>query len=213
MRHSVRSLTLAAAALVVTGLAVLLGVLTLGQGTSPAQEREAPAAVPEITLAELDTTALAVRRDAFCDAVPASSVASALDAEPKGARAHSPGDRAQLAEGIRDVAHEHACSWTTPTATARAWVFAPPVSPGQARATGRAAADAEGCSRLPDAPSYGLASVALLCRTDGGQEVSWRGLFGDAWLTCSLRARDVPRAELVDRGGRWCAMVARVTAS
>ncbi|MQW74859.1 hypothetical protein GHK92_03150 [Nocardioides sp. dk4132] len=214
MHSSARPLTLVVAAIALTGLVVLAGVLALAVDRSPSAEGEdAPAVSPSITLADLDTSTLVVRRESFCATVAPQSVVAALDAEPQRETAHAPGDRAELAEGVRDVAHEHGCSWTGGDATARAWVFAPPVAPGQARAAATSARKVEGCSPLPDAPSYGVASVGLACRTDRGLEISWRGLFGDAWLTCSLRDRDAPREELVDRAGRWCAAVALATSA
>ena len=212
--RTARPLRLAVAAIALTGLVVLAGVLVLGGDPSPsADEPDALAISPTITLADLDPASLAVRRDAFCAEVPPESVVAALGAEPEGERAHAPGDRVELAKGLRDVAHEHGCSWTAGDAAARAWVFAPPVSPDQARAVARSARETDGCTPLPDTPSYGVASVGLACRTDRGLEVSWRGLFGDAWLTCTLRDRDLPREELVDRADTWCATVASAAAT
>ncbi|WP_166136429.1 hypothetical protein [Nocardioides ochotonae] len=214
MFRTARPLRLVVAAIALTGVVVLLGVLTLGGDPSPsADEPDAPVVSPTLTLADLDTTSLAVRRDSFCAQVPPESVAAALGADPEDEQAHAPGDRVELAKGVRDVAHEHGCAWTAGDAAARAWVFAPPVSPDQARAVARAAREADGCTPLPGAPSYGAASVGLACRTDRGREVSWRGLFGDAWLTCTLRDRDVPREELVDRAAIWCATVAQAASA
>jgi len=214
VHSSARPLTLVVAAIALTGLAVLAGVLALGVDRSPTAVGEgAPAVPPSTALADLDTSTLVVRREAFCATIAPQSVAAALDAEAQRETAHAPGDRAELAEGVRDVAHEHGCSWTGGDATARAWVFAPPVAPGQARAAADAARRTDRCTPLPDAPAYGAASVGLACRTDRGLEISWRGLFGDAWLTCSLRDRDAPREQLVDRAGRWCAAVALTTSA
>lgn len=214
VRASVRPLTLVAVAVAVTMLAVLAGVLVTNASPSPSPGADPDGAgpPPSVALRDLDTSALAVRRAAFCDAVAPERVVEALGSPPTHASEHAPGERAQLTPELLDVAHEHACSWAGGDASARAWVFGPPVAPGQARALARAARAASGCSVLPDAPAYGAASLALACRTDRGLEVSWRGLFGDAWLTCSLLATEAPRADLVERAGRWCATVARAAA-
>ena len=44
---------------------------------------------------------------------------------------------------------------------------------------------------------------------------SYRGLFGDAWLTCELSLKDVEvtDAELLRRAGAWCAGVAQAASS
>jgi hypothetical protein len=77
-----------------------------------------------------------------------------------------------------------------------------------AREVARAAREEPGCEPVPDAPDFGTPSAALVCDVGPRLEVSYRGLFGDAWLTCTLTAdSDVPRAELVDRAGRWCVAV------
>ena len=56
------------------------------------------------------------------------------------------------------------------------------------------------------------ATVALLCRQGGARQQSYRGLFGDAWLTCQLSApAGVAASVLQDRAGRWCVAVAQAT--
>ena len=68
-----------------------------------------------------------------------------------------------------------------------------------------------GCRPLPDAAPFGDPSVALLCRSrgDGGALVaSYRGLFGDAWLTCAVQPdAATDEADLAARADRWCAAV------
>ena len=112
---------------------------------------------------------------------------------------------------MQDVAHEFGCTWRrTDGSTARAWVFTPPVTAGRARALARTTASTPGCSEVADAPAFGRPSAAVVCRADGTLEASYRGLFGDAWLSCALAAPVSPadRADLVDRAGRWCVAVA-----
>ncbi|MEG3093508.1 hypothetical protein U1703_18875, partial [Sphingomonas sp. PB1R3] len=56
---------------------------------------------------------------------------------------------------------------------------------------------------------YGVPSLALACVDGGTRVLSYRGLFGDAWLTCQLTAPEtVAAAAHEDRTGRWCVSVA-----
>jgi hypothetical protein len=81
----------------------------------------------------------------------------------------------------------------------------------------RAARAPERCDPVPDAPAYGEPSAGLVCTTDRGREVSFRGLFGDAWLACSLRVTGVSAGQGadagIDRTGRWCVAAARAAAA
>jgi hypothetical protein len=56
-------------------------------------------------------------------------------------------------------------------------------------------------------PAFGEPSRA--CRTQAGGVVTYtfRGLFGDAWLTCRLVV-GAGEEETPDRADRWCAAVA-----
>lgn len=200
--------------LLVTALVVLGGVVLLDPGQEEPQ-RQAPLPV---ALESLDTTALVVRRAAFCDAVPESDVAAAVGTGEVEATAYGNGEMAPVA-GAEDVVHEFGCTWTAADGrAAAAWVFAPPVTPE--RATELVDAAAAGCEQL-SAPAYGSPGVALLCPGDDPAlaTVSFRGLFGDAWLTCTLTAEAADAADpaagrsaLVDRTGRWCASVALAAA-
>lgn len=190
--------------LAVTALLVVGGVALLGPSES---EPEAPRPLP-VALESLDTTTLVVRRAAFCDAVPDSDVAAAVGTGEVDATAYGNGDLAMVG-GSEDVAHEYGCAWTAEDGrAAAAWVFAPPVT--AQRAAELAAAAATGCEALT-APAYGSPTAAVACPTADPARVtvSFRGLFGDAWLACSLTGDAAePREELVDRAGRWCATVA-----
>ena len=192
------------AALVATAVAVGGGVAVVGS-----DPKAPPAEVPPVALADLDTTVLAAQRAGFCAVLTPDQVAAALGGEPAASTSYDNGERAEVAAGVADVAHEFGCSWTgADGGEARGWVFAPPVTADRAQRLARAAARAEGCRRLPDAPAYGAASVAVVCAADGTRVVSHRGLFGDAWLVCSLSApATTSRAELVERADRWCAAV------
>jgi hypothetical protein len=46
-----------------------------------------------------------------------------------------------------------------------------------------------------------------------GDEVTFHGLFGDAWLSCSLSAVGADQDGLVDRTGRWCVAVAQAASA
>ncbi len=205
----VRRLLLAAT---VTALAVGGGVTLLDTDT-PAPDQPEPTSTP---LESFDTTGLAVLRTAFCDRVPDPAVTEALGAPAEDATEHGNGDKIRLAPGVRDRAHEYGCSWSAGETTVSAWVFAPPVPRPMAADLLRQARAPERCEPVPDAPAYGDPSAGLVCTTQRGREVSYRGLFGDAWLACSLRATGVSAGETVDaaldRAGRWCVAAARAAA-
>jgi len=202
----VRRLLLAAAATVV---AVGGGIVVLDGDVTP-PEGPASASTP---LTSFDTSQVTILRTGFCDRVAEEAVRAALDAEPEDTRDYGNGDRVRLASGVRDRAHEHGCSWTAAGTTARAWVFAPPVTRATARDLLRRARATDDCERVPEAPAYGDPSAGLVCTTGRSQEVSFRGLFGDAWLACSLVSDNVSAGQgadaAVDRAGRWCVAVAR----
>ncbi|WP_122816702.1 hypothetical protein [Nocardioides pantholopis] len=206
------TLRLLLAASAVTVVAVAVGVAVL---VDPGED-EGPVAVPSIPLAEFDTTGLAVRRDGFCDRVDPDRVVEAVGGDPVDELSWTPGD--QGPPGVDDIVHEYGCSWTGPNArTATAWVFAPPVTAKRAAQLSRSAARARGCTPVAGAPAYGAESSALVCTSEAQSVVSFRGLFGDAWLVCSLgeppTADPVAVADLEDRAGRWCVAVASAAAA
>lgn len=196
------------------GLSALLTLLPVGIGVGVAGDRT-PA--PEVAsyqgtdLADFDTTTAVVRRAPFCAMVPGEGVTEALDAEGD-LQDYGNGEQAEpLPAG--DVAHEYGCVWTGATGDARAWVFAPPVTAARAQEIA-AAAPGKGCTATPGAPAFGSPSVALVCTVGTARTASYRGLFGDAWLSCSLtQPATLPVAELVTRTGRWCVAVARAAAT
>ncbi len=216
-------------ALVVVGVltlgAVAVGVL-VGGGTTPAPE-SAPSPTPSPTgtpLGDVDTRVVAVARESFCAAVTPESVVRALGEVPGStgpagagevtARTWDNGQATRLESGLEDVAHEYGCAWRAPGGrVARAWVFTPPVTPAEARALSAEASRPDGCTRIGDAPAYGASSVSVSCTADDTRTRSWRGLFGDGWLTCDLSEPTQPRPALTpdvvlaDRAGPWCAAV------
>lgn len=209
-----------------TGLAVAASLL-LALSACTAEEPDEPAAEPAPpSLSDLDTTTLVVGRGAFCEAVDAEAVAAATapsGAEETTATSWANGEPVTVG-GAEDLAHENGCRWsaaaadpaTAPAVEAAAWVFAPPVPAADAETYAAAAAATAGCTVLDGQPAYGTPTLALTCDLPAdesgaaGREVSFRGLFGDAWLTCTLAERGtLPAADdLVERGSDWCAAVA-----
>lgn len=190
-------------AAVVATVAVLLGGCTEAPPEPAPQPKD-----PGTPLASYDTTAVAVDRAPFCDRVEPSAVEEALDRPAKQTKSYDNGDALTLPDGEKDVAHEYGCAWVARRVTARAWVFAPPVTPGRARALVRTAVTTGGCPVQERGPAFGRPSVARVCRTPDLAEASYRGLFGDAWLSCSVSLRGVDDLDLLDRAGRWCVAVA-----
>ena len=192
--------------------AVTAGLALTGCSGSPGSDPSAPgptlAADSGTPLDDVDTGALVVRRAPFCDLIDPAAVTLALGEEPEDVSAYRSGQRTRLSKGVNDVVHEFGCSWTSGRRTAKAWVFAPPVTRERAASLVRAAGATRGCAQAVGAAAYGQRSTALTCRSRGGTEVRYQGLFGDAWLTCALRSPDGRREQLVDRAGRWCAAVA-----
>lgn len=188
----------------------LLGVLGACTPDESGQEPEA-AATP---IEELDAVALELETGPFCDRVPGSAVEAAVG--PEATDAHwSNGDTVRVAPKVHDVVHEDGCQWTGTTGdrtgdVARAWTFVPPVTVKQARALAREAGKAPGCRPVPG-HRFGQPATGTVCGPENAREVSYRGLFGDVWLTCSVRdggQRRVERTELLERAGDWCVAVA-----
>ncbi|MCW2766179.1 MAG: hypothetical protein JWO11_2138 [Nocardioides sp.] len=204
---AVRSLV---AAVALTATAVTLGVAVRGNGVVHV-DAAAPAR-PGTPLSAYDTASVVVQRSAFCSGLGPDAVAAALGGAPASSSSYGNGQRAGLTPKLKDVAHEFSCSWHgADGAVARAWVFAPPVTPARARDLAAEALAARGCEPVRDAPAYGSPSAAAVCGSRRQLQASYRGLFGDAWLACSIAvpAPGPGRSELVDRTGRWCVEVAR----
>lgn len=187
----------------------LVASVTLSSCSGGDQRARRPSE-PSTPLASFDSTSLTLPREAFCDRVTAASVKRALGAAPQQASVYEPGEKAPLTPSVSDVADEFSCTFQAGEATARAWLFAPPVSPGDARTMVVDLRRTTGCASDTEAPAFGDPSLALVCRSGGRAEASYRGLFGDAWLSCSVSVAtaDADPKDLVDRAGRWCVAVA-----
>lgn len=196
---------------VAVAVVLLLGASACSGGSDePATPPPSPTAT---SLTDLATDDLTVARASFCAQVAPAAVEDALGAEPASADEWANGERAELADGVTDVAHEFGCRWSAADGTtALGWVFAPPITPRRAEELGRAATQVTGCRAVPGAPPFGTHAVAVRCQ-DG--TTAFHGLFGDAWLSCSLQ---VPAAGAgggtdVERAGRWCATVLQAAGS
>ena len=169
---------------------------------------------PATPLESLSTRDLAVARVSFCPMVSPDAVKAALGAEPAASTSYDNGDPAWVTREVKDVAHEYGCTWRAKGgATARAWVFAPPITRARARDLVRSSVR-RGCAKVAG-PDFGSPSVTTRCRTPkGGIEVGYFGLFGDAWLSCTLGSRaEEDRADLPERTSRWCAAVVTAAGS
>ena len=205
MRSAVRILI---GAVVLTAIAVGVGVLTLKD-----DEPEVPEVKGDLSTA--DTTTMHVRRGAFCDRVPTEDATEALGGTATEKKAYGDGDQTAISSGVNDVAQEYGCIWTGPedlATSARAWVFAPPVTLDWA--TQMTKSVPKGC-KAASSPAYGKPSVALTC-TDAKKQpkVVLHGLFGDAWLSCELTGKaGEATATLQKRASRWCLVTATAAAS
>lgn len=199
--------------------ALVTGIVALALATGCTAETPEPEAEPTVVntpLAGYDTARIAVARSPFCDRIAAEAVLDALgDAADDtaswtdGRRFTVPGEESE----DTDVAHEYGCRYsTTDGLAATAWLFAPPVTSARAR---EVLADSRGCRRTNDT-DFGEPSAATRCTTGGPGggtvAVGFRGLFGDAWLSCTVEApaRWEPE-DLAARADQWCVQVLEAT--
>jgi hypothetical protein len=195
-------------------LRVLLAVLLVGpllascSGSDDATPRPTPSPTP---IGKLDAGSVRLVRAEFCDRLPAATVEAALGGKPTGKQSWGNGDPVPNAAGDSgDVGHELGCAWTGATgATARAWVFARPVTTAFATSVAGQAVGEQGCTAA-QTPGFGSPSVLQTCTLPGNtQRVRRAGLFGDTWLTCELSGA---AADLEKRTDRWCAAVVSAAA-
>ena len=198
-------------------LLIPLAGCTGDESSSPSRTPTTAAVDEGTSLTDVDTSALAVARGPFCDVVDPAAVTNALGEQATEVSARRSGQRTRITDGagggVTDVVHEFGCTWTAGGSRAEAWVFVPPVTRSRARSLADLARERSGCTVIADAAAYGDPSVATSCRADAGIEVSYRGLFGDAWLVCALTAPGGEQQALADRASRWCAAVATATAA
>lgn len=198
------------AAVVVTALCVLLGVLVAGPGGTS----QPP---PQQTLATVNASRADVARRPFCTAVAPAAVTAALGGTPTAASSYGPGEDASVTTGVTDIADEYSCTWRGAAgAEARAWLFAAAVTTDQAGTL--AGQLPSGCSPVvagtgtpPRSPAFGSVSSYAVCTASGrGPTELVRGLFGSSWLSCSLTGGpDATTAAVSRRALRWCLVVVR----
>lgn len=177
---------------------------------------EEPRAVVTVTptpIGDLDTGSLKVVRVAFCDLVQKQAIRRALAGPARSSTEWANGERVP---GTKpgDIGHEVGCAWTgTKGRTARAWVFARPVSSSFALSLVKSAAREPRC-RVVAGPRFGHPSVTQICSLSGGgvkggvTRVRYAGLFTHTWLTCEVTGSRTKRAAVKQRAGTWCVDVA-----
>jgi hypothetical protein len=190
--------------------ALLTGAVLAGCGGGDATPPTPPKPTP---LASYDGTVAHVQRVSFCSRIPDAAVADAVGDKVTTSH-YGNGERLP---GSEDVSHEYGCVFTGSDVVARSWVFVPPVTPARAAELASAARGMPGCAEVP-AAKFGSPAVGTLCHGGGRATVTFRGLFGDAWLACSLAApttadtpagtRAAAEEALVAKAGNWCVQVA-----
>jgi len=198
-------------------VAIACSLALSGCTGSPDSEPSPTAAPSEATdsgtsLEDLETTALVVPRAPFCDRVDPAAVTRALGEEAADASAYRSGQRIRISDDVADVVHEFGCRWTAGGGTAEAWVFAPPVTLKRAKELARSVLRTSECHDLLPA-DFGRPSASCASADDDSVAVRYQGLFGDAWLTCSLMLSRETSARLDERASHWCAAVATGAAS
>ncbi len=166
-------------------------------------------------LADIDLTGVVASRAAFCDDLDPEGVEELLGGEPSKTTSYDAGQRAELTSGLRDVANEYSCYYErgsgTTLQTARAWIFAQPVSAGQAQEWVRERERDERCE-VDGELTFGDPGLVQSCAQESRRRVTAVGLFGDAWVTCQATASKSTEAdELLEAAQRWCAQVALTT--
>ncbi|MCW2849316.1 MAG: hypothetical protein JWR90_3290 [Marmoricola sp.] len=179
----------------------------LAAGCSSGPEKAAPPPSPT-PIARLNTAAIQLPRIEFCPLVPASATKAALGGRPSAHAAYGNGDEEALPGVGTDAVHEIGCSWTKGATTARAWVFARPISPVFALTVVASGRRTPGC-RTVAGPAYGQPSATQVCQRPGGsQRVRHSGLFGQTWLSCELESAEFLGADLRSRADAWCVEIA-----
>lgn len=194
-------------------LAALLVTALVGGSLAACSEDDEPVEQVEVNPTPIDAfTAERVRvgRVSFCSRVSDEAVVAAVGAVAT-TRHYGNGERATVVPGVRDVAHEYGCTFVGSSGDlARAWVFVPQVTPAQARALVRDVRRTRGC-RLVAGHDFGSPGTGSVCTSRGRTEAAYRGLFVDAWLSCSVTdggKKKLSRTALLRRTGDWCVQVA-----
>lgn len=188
------------------GVAALGGASGCSTGTPTPTAPTAPTTAPPTPIARLNTAQMVLHRIPFCDLVPQTAVRSALGGRATGHQSWANGDTSRFVGASGDRAQEFGCRFSSPSATAEAWVFASPVDVSLAGQVIRDATHQRGCRDVA-APGFGDPSQEQLCRLGNVVRVRHAGLFGDTWLTCQVSAA-LPQAQVRQRADAWCVQVA-----
>jgi hypothetical protein len=193
----------------------LAAVVALGlAGCSGNDQPKRQIAVNPTPIDEFVADSLKVSRASFCSRVADKAVAAAIG-DVVSTRHYGNGERARVTRGVRDVAHEYDCTFVGSSGdVARAWVFVPRVTRSQAGALVAGVRRQAGC-RVVDGHSFGSPAIGSLCVKTSRKEAAYRGLFVDAWLSCSVTdggRKKLSDKALLKKAGDWCVQVATATA-
>lgn len=218
----------APAVLVAAGL--LLSACTSTTGTPDAAGGSpSPSATTGPAEARLDLSGLTVPRADICDLVGADDVEQALAGGLTDTAHYGNGEELEVTPGRIDIAHEHGCVYVGEDGTvARAWIFARPVLPKEARGLVRRARHGRDCA-VPESVRFGTPSLTSVCEVadiptgpDDGADIPTgsddagpdagrtdadtaavrarlEGLFHDTWMGCEVSE---PVAVLETHDGR-----------
>jgi hypothetical protein len=199
--------------------ALAAAVVASGCSLSPeASEESSPSVAPSD--ADLDLSGVPVQRALFCDLVADEDVRQALEGSVRNTAHYGNGDEVEVRPGQVDVSHEFGCVFEGPGGkVARAWVFARPVTVGEARALVRRARRGDDCA-FPESVRFGAPTLTSVCEVAGPPpeeapmvRARLEGLFGDSWVGCEITEPLVreegagARADVVQRADQWCTEV------
>ncbi|UUZ60133.1 hypothetical protein [Nocardioides sp. B-3] len=152
-------------------------------GDSPPEQPDAEPTASSTPLADYDTESLTLVRGEFCSRVAQPATTTLLGAEATETASRAPGRRLP---GSRDISNEFGCSRTTPSVTARARVFAPPITRERANDFAGEIVGMK-CEELEDAPALGDPGVAQRCGLNTGATLTgFYGSVGDARIGCEV---------------------------
>ncbi len=186
---------------------LLLAVSTACTGDGGDSGSGAEPSAEPTPISAFDAGSTALTRDDFCDRIPDEAVTAAVG-EVASTDHYGNGERKTITKGVTDVAHEFNCTFIGDSgAIARAWVFVPRVTPEQAKALVADVKKHKGCHAVAG-ESFGAPATGSVCTTPRGTEAAYRGLFTDAWFSCSVTAKDLDEPTLLEQAGQWCVSTA-----
>jgi hypothetical protein len=198
-------------------LALVLAIVTAltAAGCSDDDGPERQVEVNPTPIDRFVSDAVEVARASFCSRIADEAVSAAVG-EVSSTRHYGNGERARVSGTVRDVAHEYNCTFVGSSGdVARAWVFVPRVTRAQARALISGVRRQAGC-RLVDGHAFGSPGTGSICVRGSRTEAAYRGLFVDAWLSCSVTdagREKLSEKALLTKAGDWCVQAASATAS